>query len=220
MKKRYLLFLILLPFQLIFAQSSFSLDEYQQFLQSNENMTTEQLLNVNNAGKFSESISSDWETALFHDSIQYKYKITEGEKSLIKQNGFVVSERLSEGSFGHQFENIYHKDLPVFISSDAILHAFHASYNKILKQTELYILIDKLNTLLENLQNSMGRLEARHSQEIGLDQMLNDLDVYLTVPKRLLTGNAQPYYNKNNSLIDSLIIEIESYNFVTRAIFS
>ena len=205
---------------MILAQSSFSVDEYQQFLQSNENMSTEQLLNANDAGEFAASISSDWETALFHDSIEYKYKITQGERTLIEQNGFVVSERMNMGSFGFQFEDIYHKDLPVYISSDAILHAFHASYDKILKETELSILIDQLTILLENLHSSMSTIEAKYSQNIGLNEILKDLDIYLTVPRRLLLDNVQPYYAENNSLLDSLILEIESYQAIERPLFS
>ena len=165
MKKLYLLFLAFIPLQLIVAQSSFNFDEYQLFLQENANITSQQLLETHNTGEFKASVTSGWNSALYHDSIEIKLNLTEGEKSLIDKNGFVVSERLSEGSFGHQFENIYHKDLPVFISSDAILHAFHASYDKILKQTELRILIDRITTLLENINGSFSILETRYNQD-------------------------------------------------------
>ncbi len=54
---------------------------------------------------------------------------------LIKKNGFMVSERLFKySSFGDAFLDIYHKDLPVFVSTDAILHAFHISYDRYFKR--------------------------------------------------------------------------------------
>ena len=78
----------------------------------------------------------------------------------------MVSERLSKGSFGDAFLDIYHKDLPVFISTDAILHAFHVSYDRILKDIELAVLIDKLSTLLEQLHSQMPQLESKYSSFI------------------------------------------------------
>ncbi|MEN8192486.1 MAG: DUF3160 domain-containing protein [Bacteroidota bacterium] len=220
MKKLFLLFGMFSTLISLQAQSSFSIDAYQQFLQNNENITADQLMEANNAGEFKAKILSGWDNALYHDSVEIKYELKEGEKTLIKKNGFVVSERLAQGSYGVQFEDIYHKDLPVYISSDAILHAFHASYDKILKQTELSILIDRLTTLLENLSNSMSTLESKYSQNTALQQMLKDLDAYITVPRQLLVDGVQPYYSDNSLLIDSLISEIESFDFITRKIFS
>ena len=186
MKKFKVLFLIFIPIQFVLAQSTFNVSDYQIFLDDNENLTTDQLLQLHNAGEFKASINSDWVNAYYHDSVEVKLQLTDDEKSLIRKNGFVVSERLAKGSFGQQFEEIYHDDLPVYVSSDAILHAFHSSYDKILKNTELHILIDRVTTLLENLHSSFSALEAKYNDDEGLKQMLKDLDVYLTVPRKLL----------------------------------
>lgn len=220
MKKFLVIILTIFTMHLLYSQESFNLEDYQNFLRSNENMSVEQLLEVHDAGKFKSSIRSEWDNALYSDSVDIKYGLTDGEKSLIKKNGFTVSERLSLGSFGHQFEDIYHKDFPVYISSDAILHAFHASYDKILKNTELSILIDRVSTLIENLKSSLPQLEEKYLNELGLNKMLHDLDVYLTVPQVLLTETGQPHFVGNTQLIDSLITEIEKYEFITRKLFS
>ena len=220
MNKFYLIFLVFIPLQLVVAQSSFSVDDYQLFLQENANITSQQLFETHNAGEFKASVTSGWNSALYHDSIEIKLKLTNGEKSLIDKNGFVVSERLAKGSFGEQLEEIYHSDLPLYISSDAILHAFHASYDKILKQTELRILIDRITTLLENMNSSFTVLETRYNQDDNLKQMLKDLDVYLTIPRKLLNSSDQPYYNDNINLVDSLLNNIESYQATARPLFS
>ncbi|MCB0743311.1 MAG: DUF3160 domain-containing protein, partial [Ignavibacteriae bacterium] len=127
----------------LFAQ--FNTDSYKQFLTQNENLTTADLLKMHNAGFFFFFFNANWQNALFSDSIEIKYELTEDEINLINKNGFAVSERLQQPSFGAQFTDIYHKDLPVYISSDAILHAFHTTYDKILKDIELNILIGKLD---------------------------------------------------------------------------
>ncbi len=202
----------------LFAQ--FNTDAYKDFLNQNENLTTQQLIDMHPAGLFNKTANINSENALYYDSVSIKYELTNDEKSLIAKNGFVVSERLQQGSFGHQFEDIYHKDLPVYISSDAILHAFHASYDKILKNTELDILINKVDELLTALQINFPALKSKFSTHTDLDVELNDLDVYLTVAKRLLKGNADPHNVENKEIINGLISDIESEDFVTRSLFS
>ncbi len=215
-------FLTLVTFFFLLSTSfaQFSTEAYQEFLNQNENMTSEELLNMYNAGLFNKSANSNLAGALFGDSVDIKYKLTNDEKLLIEKNGFVVSERLQKGSFGHQFEDIYHKDLPVYISSDAILHAFHSSYDKILKNVELAILIDKVDELLTSLKNNFPGLASNVSTQAYLELYLNDLDVYLTVAQKLLKGESAPYYTENASIVNGLMTDIESETFVTRPLFS
>ncbi|MCB0746991.1 MAG: DUF3160 domain-containing protein, partial [Ignavibacteriae bacterium] len=101
-----------------------------------------------------------------------------------------------------------------------ILHAFHTTYDKILKDTELNILIGKLDELITSLQNNFPDLKSNVSTQADLDIMLKDLDIYLTVAKKLLTGSTIPYYEENVSAVDDLIKDIESEEFVTRPLFS
>jgi len=210
--------LLISPFSRSNAQ--FSTEAYKQFLSENQNLSSSQLLEMHSAGLFQKSINANYESALYFDSVDIKYQLTDYEKLLLNKNGFVVTERLQEGSFGKQFEDIYHKDLPVYISSDAILHAFHASYDKILKNTELSVLITKLEELLTTLHNNFPTLESNVSTQADLHSYLKDLDVYLTVAQKLLTGFSLTYYSENFTLVNSLISDIESENLVTRKLFS
>ena len=132
---------------------------------------------------FANTINAQPNNASYFDSISIKYELTADEIELIEKHGFVVTERLQESSFGKQFANIYHKDLPVFISSDAILHAFHMSYDKILKDTELSVIIPKVEELIDNLRNNFASLESHVNTQANLDLFLKDLDVYLSVAK-------------------------------------
>ncbi len=105
----------------------FNIEDYQEFLQQHQNMSTEELLQMHPAGIFSDQINSNYTEALYFDSIDAYYNLTEYEKSLIGDHGFMVSERLDKISFGEAILEIFHQDLPVFVSTDAILHAFHVS---------------------------------------------------------------------------------------------
>ncbi len=121
--------IILLAIFFIYSTSAqvFNIDDYQNFLSQHQDMSTEELLSMHPAGNFLDNISTNFEDALYFDSIDIKYNLTEFEKSLISQHGFVVSERLNKISFGQAILEIFHSDLPVFVSTDAILHAFHVS---------------------------------------------------------------------------------------------
>ncbi|KAB2845855.1 MAG: DUF3160 domain-containing protein, partial [Melioribacteraceae bacterium] len=162
------------------------LELYKQFLNSNQNMNSTELLNLHPAGNFKESLESLEQAPLYLDSIDIKYSLTDDEKFLLDKHGFVVTERLSGYSFGERLLDIYHKDLPVFISTDAILHAFHSSYDRILKDVELGILIDKLKQLISDMHSKIPELETKYSGNESMKQMLMDVDIYLTVPAKLL----------------------------------
>ena len=121
-------------------------------------MNTEELLQMHPAGVFTDEIGMNYNDALFFEQIDSFYNLTEYEKSLIEDNGFMVSERLRKISFGEAILEIFHQDLPVFVSTDAILHALHISYDRILMDIELGLLEEQLKALLNDLHNSMPQL--------------------------------------------------------------
>jgi len=49
------------------------------------------------------------------------FRMNSDELQSFKTNGFVVSERLGANSFASVFYDLFHNDLPVFISTDALL---------------------------------------------------------------------------------------------------
>ncbi len=220
-----LLSLLILPvflFTGIHAQSgNFNINEYSNFLSTHKDLTTKQLLEMHPAGTFSGDIKLYTGSAQYFDSVSAKYALTDYEKSLIEKNGFMVSERLAKNSFGDAFLDVYHKDLPVFISTDAILHALHMSYDKILKDVELGILIEKVKSLLQQLHSQLPSLQSAYSSNPDMKTMLEDVDVYLTVPRILLGEEIPPYYPENSVRIDTILQMIGAeQGFIQYALFS
>ena len=163
-KFRWYIFLSLLFSSFTFSQV-FNLEDYLLFVQSHQNMSTEDLLQMHPAGTFVNKININPESILYFDSISVKYNLTEYEESLIADHGFMVTERLAEGSFGEIMLDIHHKDLPVFVSTDAILYAFHASYDRILRDVELGYLINRISTLLTTLRAQMPQLVSQYNTQ-------------------------------------------------------
>lgn len=194
-----------------FSQSSnFDVGAYKQFLSAHQNLTTQQLYELHPAGYFNSKAQIPASEILYLDSIYQKYLLTEHEKSLLQGHNFMVSERLSYNSFGHALLDIWHKDLPVFISTDAILHALHMSYDKILMEVERCILIQQLDSLLNLLHSALPVLDSTYLANPSIKQMLKDVDVYLTIPRKLLDNSASPFYSDNNQTINELLALIAS----------
>jgi hypothetical protein len=204
----------------IFAQTeSFDVNKYKSFLEQNQNMTSDKLKQLYPAGNFKAGVTSNISSALYYDSVCIKYALTDYEKSLLLKNGFMVTERLNEGTFGQQFDNIYRKDLPVFVSTDAISHAFHASYDKILSDVEVSLIIPKLKILLYALNGKNAELAARYAAQPEMQNSLKDADVYFTIALKLLGETVSPYYSANDSIISQFLDYIKTETAVDCKIF-
>lgn len=210
----------LIPY-LISAQSTgLNLDEYKSFLNSHQNMTTSELLQMYNAGEFRENISADWDNALYADSIEIKYSLTDDELDLLDRHGFMVTERVQRESFVALLSDIFHKDLPLIITTDAILHSIHVSYDKILKRIELNTILPKLVTLLDNMYDSFPMLEEKYSAYPEMINYIRDLDVYISVPRRIIEMTKQPYYSDNRQIVAAYKSYVNDYEFKSVEFFS
>lgn len=106
--------------------------------------------------------------------------------------------------------DLYKADLPVFISTDAILHAFHQSYDDILKSVEVNFLIDKLSAFLSDLKNELLLLKNKYQQNAVMLDAIRDLDFYLSVPQVLLKVDYEVLFPGTSSRIASIMQKIIS----------
>ena len=214
-------FLFFIPCISSYSQTTnFNLSAYSQFLNSHQNISAQELMNMYTAGEFLKNIPAESSNSLYGDSVEIKYNLTEYEKELLKKNGFVVTERVFDSDIRKLFLNVWRKDLPVYISTDAILHAFHKSYDRILKETETVYIIPQLKNLLSSMHQNIPQLDQKYGSNPGLIQMLKDVDLYISVPRKILDASIQPYYIENDSQIESILSDINSYNAVEKPMFS
>jgi hypothetical protein len=212
MKKISFLFLLIICTSRVLPQSGFSLEDYKQFLNTHQNMTSDQLLQMHDAGIFNGNLKINTDGILYLDTICTKYKLTDYEKQLIMKNGFMASERLSFDSYGDAVKDIFFKDLPVFISTDVILHSVHKSYDLILMQTEGEILIQKIKDILATLHGQISSLDAEYKNSSGMIESLKDYDFYIGMARKLLGVNVAMYYPSNSSRSDTVIQMINDLN--------
>jgi hypothetical protein len=115
------------------------------------------------------------------------FRLNTNELSVFMTNGFVVSERLGTYSFADAYYRIFNDDLPVFVTADSVLHAWHRTYISMLEELEeLY-----LATLLEKVITNMAAQLPPTWQQYGsgpLRSSILDADYFLTVARSLWTG--------------------------------
>lgn len=216
----FFLFCMVLLQQASAQQSSFDVDAYRQFLEQHQDMEGSTLLSDYPAPLLKSTVAGPVQQAAWLDSISLTYKLTKDELDLLAENGFVVTERLTAETFQAAYQDIWHKDLPVLVTTDAILHALHMSYDRILKDTEQYYLIGELRTILQGLYDAQENLVRTHGSKRDLAPMLRDVDVYLAVAWRLLTGELRMRYPENAPVVSDLLANIDAEQPANVTLFS
>jgi hypothetical protein len=188
--------------------AGFDLAAYQQFLRSHADLSGADLEAMYPAGRFERYAATDFAAAAYSDSVDHQLRLTDQEKELLARHGFVVTERLSPASFGAAFLDTYNRDLPVFVSADAVLHALHMSYDAILVELEYSLLEPWLEEALERLHRQLAAATPDSAQSASMGAVRQDVDLYLTVPRRLLGQAVTPVYPANASRVDDLLARV------------
>src|SRR4030042_5104417 len=173
----------------ISAQKTFDPASYMQFLQENKTLTTSQLLE-NNAPKTTyysnRMYPAELKTVPWFASIESAYELTPEEQELLANNHFMVSQRLKNWDWASAFIGIYSNDLPLFISSDFVLHTLHKSYDVILQTLEWQFLEPNLMDLLKAMYDSYPAIYTKYSSDERFSDALEDIDLYVSVARSLL----------------------------------
>jgi len=219
---RFFVFFVFSP-MLLFAQNNITTQQYYQFLQSHQNVTTDEILS-----KFSpetpyfSGIQSDslLKQTVFLDSVGEKFNLTPDERTHLKNFRFMVTERLSFTTFGEAFHEVYRKDLPVFVSTDAILQPLHKSYDEILKLIEYGMLRPRLEKIINQLYDTFPQLADRYQTEAALDTALQDVDLYVTLAKSLLDSTEAAPHLVSQEVVDRVWKTVQSEQMADIPLFS
>lgn len=113
------------------------------------------------------------------------FKLSLPELARFRTNGFVVSERLGNDSFGDVYYDIFTRDLPVFISTDSILHAWHRSFDGIVQVVEDGQLRGQLREVLLGMLGQLPAAKAAYGAGV-LKTSLEDSEYFLAVAAYLI----------------------------------
>ncbi|AYV77697.1 MAG: DUF3160 domain-containing protein [Edafosvirus sp.] len=110
------------------------------------------------------------------------YNLTEDEKKELCSKGFLMKET-KDMTFEQVYLSLYNNDMPVVITSDSVLSAFHKYYDNWLKQLELEKLINKMNVLCEDIAKSLEKVEVKTEYAT---KILKFIELVVNVPRVLL----------------------------------
>ncbi|AYV81382.1 MAG: hypothetical protein Harvfovirus30_14 [Harvfovirus sp.] len=112
------------------------------------------------------------------------YGLTEEEIAKLTRNGFLIKDTTDQ-TFAETYLTLYNNDMPVMITSDSVLHAFHGFYDNWLKQTEADTLTANLRTLCTHIKKSIDNLETKGEEK----ELLSLIELLTVVPNILLNLN-------------------------------
>jgi hypothetical protein len=115
------------------------------------------------------------------------FRLNDAELAVFKTNGFVVSERLGNATFGGLYYSVFHADLPVFVTADSVLQAWHRNYLGMLEELEELQLATLVEQVLTNMARSVPPVWATYGNG-PLRESILDADYFLTVARSLWAG--------------------------------
>lgn len=81
------------------------------------------------------------------DSVNTVLSLTNQQKELLIKNGFVVRDFGKESDIIEPYKYLKNQEIPIFITSDTLLHMYHILFDQTLKGIEERILFDNMLTL-------------------------------------------------------------------------
>ncbi len=204
------------------AQNSFSLDNYTAFLDANLDMPADALISSHMPATTYYSgytPTTDLDSYAYFDSILIKYNLTADEERYLSANQFIITERLSFNDMVSALDDIYVKDLPVFISSDAILYALHLSYDKILMRLEAVLMRQNLADALDAMYNAIPELAERYADVDSLHMPLADADLFICIAKSLLDDVPVTPHIVSTDVFDAVWPAVKSEQYCQMPLF-
>ncbi|HIH74561.1 MAG TPA: DUF3160 domain-containing protein, partial [Methanosarcina sp.] len=155
-----------------------------------------------------------------YDNFIQKIPLTDESRDLLYKNGFVVIENeITENRFKAQQVNATYRslkvaDVPIFITSDSLLHLYHIQFDETLKRIEkeeFYADLWKLDkTLLEASVEDYNEAKENNSSSEEITEAARRNVAYFAVALSLLEETPDPNRTKVKS---SRVASSEEYNF-------
>lgn len=156
------------------------------------------------AGRLPPATSAPWDhraAPLYLDRVQRRFALTQAERALLQRQGLVVQARRTRDGFAGLFHELYQSQMPLYVSVDALFHAVYASHDALIMELEQARLSPLLGSVLSRLHKNLST--AGYPPQIA-----RDLDLYLTVPRRLLKGQAAALFGQE-AAISALVAAAE-----------
>ncbi len=139
------------------------------------------------------------------------YELSEGQLALLGQNGFVVAEPVP-GEY-REFYQIYerwrYREVPLFVTTDSVLHVYHLLFDKTLRDLETRYFIPTLEDLLTAMMQA-SQAQADSTAGTALEEPALRNLAFFSVAARLLEMDI-PTPASVSDLVEAELANIEAH---------
>ena len=128
-------------------------------------------------------------------SVDYRLSIDDIQ-TLCDCGLLMTNSNSKKKTFAGTYLDLYNNDMPVFITSDSMLYAFHKFYDTFLENLETSVLINQMLNMCDKLLQTIRTIQETDNNR----GMLKNLEVYFMIPYVLM--------QLNNDLKENLITEV------------
>lgn len=114
------------------------------------------------------------------DRVTERVGLTGAESEALAKNGFVVLERMSFRSYGDAFDFVHRRELPLYVSSDALLYALFRSHSDVVESLETESQL-RLVKVLAAMHAALPKAQRSYAADVAADA-----DLYLAVARWFL----------------------------------
>ena len=139
------------------------------------------------------------------------FGITSEQEKLLSENGFVVLRVNRFETLGDVYECLIDDSLPLLVTTDAVLHAYHVLFDETLKRAEMNELIDVMNNTVRTLLMEAGT-EVQTYAGTPLEQSAKLNFLYLEVAYALINSEYSPTAPETSQEL-TLITAHEGFDF-------
>jgi hypothetical protein len=139
----------------------------------------------------------------------FDFRLNPTELAVFQTNGFVVSQRLERRSFADVYYDLYTDDLPVFVTADSVLQAWHRSFVTMLAEIEDTCFRPTLSALLSSMSAQVTTLSSQAAGTALANGVL-DADFFLAVARSLVNKTTEPGLLGQSSRINAALAAINN----------
>jgi hypothetical protein len=138
------------------------------------------------------------------DFISNQFSLINEQISLLKNNGFVIIDYSNIDDIIQPYKSFKNSNIPIFISSDTLLHLYHIQFGNLLKSIEERELYSTIGIITDELLNQ---------SKIAYD-LYDDIDLREAARKNVAFFTIGLYflkYSSENTTIDDVDFKIPDY---------
>jgi hypothetical protein len=187
--------------------------QYEELCDRYEAMTPTTFLGNFQAAPVYASTLAPQQCAYF-SIIDTAFKLTDAQKTALKDQGMVVLNRASTygSGLGGHYAEIFKKDLPVFFTSDALLDPLYRLYDDVLKEIETKYIVSSLSSILTSTTTQLNQYKQQFGNNGQWTKCLTDVSAFTSVAQALLIGKTTV---SDNPKADSLLTLIAAEKLAT-----